>query len=839
MLYFHIKDVDNKLIIEIVKASVNKDQLLHIQSRKLYPEDIQKNFDVDLASFIITEQFKAQRAKGHLVSKNTIEMNLLLFSDTLINQLIDLIKEQNLVFFNRQRLKIEKTKIALLFKCQKLNETLKVQPLLDLKTTLFQLNDATFFNSYIVIAQNKLYFLKEELERCWVKIFKKELNCLEKNEAKDFLADFKNQIIFEEIKRKHTEPILVLNDPSGISARLKFKYDIDVFEINSLIGDHVRNYELEKSLVKDLIDAGYVNKNNQNIFYCPQPKVFEALSLLIEIGWTVFSFQNKKVLLETSHNIEVKKVDSSLQLDAQICFQDDRKINTESILDACLKKQNLFEMSDGVGLIDSAKYQKKLQCFLEEKAPLLTIAKLSYIEALDDNLDKHLYDLKSIFMRKSDYPMVLPNKTFLGDLFNYQKLGLNWLNFLYENRLAAFLADEMGLGKTVQILAFFSLLRNFCPVLIVAPKSLINNWKSEFKRFLPSAMVTDYYGPNRSDSFNLNSFVITTYGTLKEDVEKLAHIKFECIVLDESSFIKNNQTKANQAVSKLNSSFKICLNGTPIENNIDELISQFNFLIPNLINKKLSHQKINSLISPFLLKRTKKSVEIELPEKREQIVYVEMDEMQEIEYNRILSDARKSFSSKDEIKAKKMHVFEALLRLRQICCDPSLIGSNAQSAKLEEVLSDINSVISSHKLIVFSQFTKILQKFKNKLQGHKVLYFDGKTPIKEREKLVNSFQNEEEPCIFLMSLKAAGYGLNLQSADYVFIFDPWWNEAVENQAIDRAHRIGRSRSLIAKKYLTINTIEEKIYRLKLNKLKTSELFTPQNLSTDDLYDLLY
>ncbi len=836
MFFFNINTLDDKLSIEIIKGSRKDSKLVKTESRKIYKDDIKKKLPA-FSSFIIENQIKALRSKGHSVSSDTVEMNNLAFDENILMKLVEKLQDVEIVFFNKSKINIERSSADLVFKCKKSNDTLKVSPFVKAKDALFKISECSFINESIVVVSKGLYVFGSKIEKRWLKILKQDHIVLEKRDAKYFLEDFELKIIFEEAIKKPPIPVLFLTDPGGISAKLKFKYDDLLVDAFSNEEAYVRCLKEEREFKNDLIESGYETKIGENAFYCPYPKVFEALKLLIEIGWQVVDHLKKTVVLEATSKIEIKRENNELKLNAQITF-DEELVETEPIFQTCLKQRNFLELGEKTALIDWNKYQKKIKCFIEEKSTSLPIAKIA-LTAKNEDLEESLLELRKTLVENKAFPEVLPSEKFLGKLLDYQKKGLSWLNFLYENKFSALLADEMGLGKTVQILAFFSRLRNFCPVIIIAPKSLVNNWKSEFKRFFPSADVSTYYGPDRKCSFKLNSFTITTYGTLREDAEKLSHVKFECVVLDESTFIKNDKTKTNKSASMLNANFKICLNGTPIENSIDDLVSQFNFLIPNLINSKMDDKKIHSTIAPFLLKRTKSSVEVDLPEKIEQIVYVDMSEEQKSVYDEILNNAKASFNSKEAVKKNKMHVFEILLRLRQVCCDPFLIESNAPSSKLSQALSDIKSVALSHKILVFSQFTKMLRRIKDKLNGYKVLYLDGQTSINERMSMIEEFQNGDSPCVFLISLKAAGYGLNLQAADYVFIFDPWWNEAVEKQAIDRAHRLGRSRSLIAKKYLTIDSIEEKIYRLKLDKLKASDHFIPQSLDSDDLYHLLH
>ena len=542
MFFFNIKALDNKLSIEIIKGSIKNSKLVKTESRIIYAEDIKKKLP-NLSSFIIENQIKALRSKGHAVSSDTVEMNSLVFDENILMRLLAKLQDTDLVFFNKSKVDIESDPINLVFKCKKSNDALEIRPYVKTKAALLKAKECSFINESIAVVSEILYFFSFKLERRWLKVLKQDHTFLEKREAKYFLEDFECQIIFEEALKKPPIPVLFLADPGGISAKLMFKYEDRLVDSSSNEEAYIRCLKEEKEFKNDLAESGYEAMAGENIFYCPYPKVFEALKLLIEIGWQVIDYQKKNVVLETESKLEIKQEDSRLKLNAQITF-DEEIIGTEVIFQACLKQKNFLELGDRTALIDCGKYQKKIKSFLDEGKTSFPIAKIALI-AGTDNLEESLFDLKEALMKNREFPEVLPSEKFSGKLLDYQKKGLNWLNFLYENKFSALLADEMGLGKTVQILAFFSRLRNFYPVMIIAPKSLINNWKSEFKRFLPSAHVSTYYGPDRDCSFKLNSFTITTYGTLREDAEKLSLIKFECVVLDESTFIKNEIGRAH------------------------------------------------------------------------------------------------------------------------------------------------------------------------------------------------------------------------------------------------------------------------------------------------------
>jgi SNF2 family DNA or RNA helicase len=401
----------------------------------------------------------------------------------------------------------------------------------------------------------------------------------------------------------------------------------------------------------------------------------------------------------------------------------------------------------------------------------------------------------------------------------------------------------------VQLLAFLSQLKLTAPVLIVMPTSLLFNWKNEIEKFLAHASVYLHHGPQRSGELSFlakQALILTSYSTLRQDLALLSALHYHCVILDEAQMIKNAHTQVAQAVFALQADFRLSITGTPIENHLGELWSQFRFLIPDLFqSEKLFYaeveasssdrrylEKIRKKIKPFFLRRTKEEVAKDLPERIDQIVLVEMSSEQREIYEGFLSGIRSNLIAKvslDGLAKHRMEVLEALLRLRQICCHPLLVDQQLDqqtpnlSAKMELVLQDVAMAIEEKKkVLVYSQFTSLLQLLAKEFKERSwpFVYLDGNTV--DREKRVESFQNDREIPLFLISLKAGGVGLNLTAADYVFLFDPWWNEAVENQAINRAHRIGRQETVIAKRYITVGTIEEKMMKMKEAKRSLAE-----------------
>ncbi|MGO9260443.1 MAG: SNF2-related protein [Bryobacteraceae bacterium] len=436
---------------------------------------------------------------------------------------------------------------------------------------------------------------------------------------------------------------------------------------------------------------------------------------------------------------------------------------------------------------------------------------------------------------------------FVGQLRDYQREGLGWMEFLRRFAFGGCLADDMGVGKTAQVLALFETRRELraggqpvAPSLVVVPRSLVFNWKQESERFTPQLRVLDYTGLAREGAdFAGYDVVVTTYGTLRRDAVRLKDVEFDYVVLDESQAIKNAGTESAKAVRLLRGNHRLALSGTPVENHLGELWSLFEFLNPGMLGAasvfKLAgaaarnpDEETRALLAhalrPFILRRTKEQVARELPAKTEQTVYCEMAPAQRRLYNELKQHYRQSLLGRIEregMAKSKIQVLEALLRLRQAACHPGLLDQRRlaePSAKLDVLLEQLEEVIGSgHKALVFSQFTSFLAIVRHRLEAAGMVYeyLDGAT--RDRQERVERFQNDPDCPLFLISLKAGGLGLNLTAAGYVFLLDPWWNPAVEAQAVDRAHRIGQTRQVFAYRLIAKDTVEEKVLELQKSK----------------------
>ncbi len=467
-------------------------------------------------------------------------------------------------------------------------------------------------------------------------------------------------------------------------------------------------------------------------------------------------------------------------------------------------------------------------------------------------------------------------QNFNGTLRPYQLAGLTWLEFLAENKLSGILADDMGLGKTVQLIAHICLAKERGsldkPFLVLCPTSVRPNWLSELKRFAPHLTVTDFAGSDRArflSQIASSEIVVTTYPLIARDIDSLKDISFHAIALDEAQAIKNPDTQVSQAVRQLKADYRLSCSGTPMENHLGELWSQFDFLLPGLLGDKKTFKKhirkpiedendlglrrsLSQRVRPFILRRTKGEVESDLPEKTVIIKGVDLEGAQRDLYETVRLTSTKLV--RDEIakhgfQKSQILILDALLKLRQVCCDPRLVKLASaqkvkQSAKLEalkEMMDELRE--EGRKTLIFSQFTSMLDLIEQELVADDIPFVTIRGDTKDRSTPVKQFQNSDIP-FFLLSLKAAGTGLNLTAADTVIHYDPWWNPAVEDQATDRAHRIGQDKNVFVYKLITQGTIEQRMIELQDRKRALAESIydkagglTP-SFSENDLENLL-
>jgi non-specific serine/threonine protein kinase len=484
------------------------------------------------------------------------------------------------------------------------------------------------------------------------------------------------------------------------------------------------------------------------------------------------------------------------------------------------------------------------------------------------NLEKRLNTFESI----PPYPL---GDSFNGTLRSYQQEGFKWLYFLHDYGLAGCLADDMGLGKTVQTLALLQTLKQNQKLntsLLVVPVSAIPNWEAEIQSFAPGIRFHRHMGSLRdkhTENWSTFDLIITSYATIRNDIAFVKDMEFDYIILDEAQHIKNASSQTAKGIKILNAKNRLALSGTPVENNSMELWSLFEFLIPGYLgtqkwfNKQFAQaiekdQELNKtellkkMIYPFILRRKKGDVEKELPEKTEIIERLYMGVEQAAIYAQTAEFYRNQLEQEMNdkgVSGSSIKILEGMLRLRQICLFPQLVDDEYKdmaSTKFNHLLGLLEDILAEgHKVLIFSQFVQALKIIKQHcdIEGIDYSYIDGSVTLKDREQAITNFQEKETTGVFLLSLKAGGVALNLTAADYVIIFDPWWNPAVEAQAIDRSHRIGQTRRVMVYRMVMQNTIEEKMLELQERKktlvdnLITADTDSFKNLTRDDVMNL--
>ena len=548
----------------------------------------------------------------------------------------------------------------------------------------------------------------------------------------------------------------------------------------------------------------------------------------------------------------------------------EQKVTVADVKKALANKQQFVPLSDGTLGILPEEWIKKYSLLFrvgEGKTSHMKLSKyhFSVIEELylERNEEELFIQLEEKYERLKNNHSIKPVEApahLKSILRPYQESGFQWLNYLREVQWGGILADDMGLGKTIQALSFIHHLKQeqgTLKALVVCPTTLMFNWQNEITKFTPGLHFYIHHGGGRvRDSlFKENiDVIITTYGTLRSDIKQFVEVPFDYVILDESQAIKNPSSKVTKAACLLKSRNRLCLSGTPLQNNTFDIFAQMNFLNPGMLGsieffkqefsvpidkfgEKEQKDHLRKLLYPFILRRTKEQVAKDLPEKQEMILFCEMGDEQRKIYDAYRNDYRDKILGVVDtqgVQKSQLTILQGLMKLRQICDSPAIVNEQEKfpnvSVKLEEIGREITENISNHKALIFSQFLGMLALIKEKMKDLGVVYeyFDGSTSAQDREKAINHFQNDEECRVFLISLKAGGVGLNLTAADYVYIVDPWWNPAVEQQAIDRTHRIGQTKNIFAYRMICTDTVEDKILKLQDRKRALA-----RDLITDD------
>lgn len=782
------------------------------------------------------------------------------------------------------------------FAVEKKDGKLKLQTLVDINGTKYSLDDFQRFG-FLLMSRNEYYILSfrdfKTLE--WIGEF--DFTLVENNFSlfeseilarlqTDYTVDT-NHIFSETILSPEPINRIYLNELSGSFLMITPQWKYDEFLIEGAFEEfhrtkvHGKSYAIKRNEEKekaflDLMQSFHSNFPNQlhkGYFYISfadaQKKQWflKAYHKMLELNIELAGLDMLKHFRLSSHKAEasfsvVEQSDQLIRIKASVQFGSE-KISLTELQKTLMAGQHAVLLKDGsLGVLGEEWLQKYSTIFKHGKinGDIITVA--SWMAIHQSTEDEGLSLRKTIpenwwarwkqWQEKNEPVFDLPASV-QATLRPYQQKGFEWMMLLSELGAGVCLADDMGLGKTLQTISFLAsqIIEPHAKALIVCPASLIYNWQAEINKFAPSLSVTVYHGPARNtDCFtDSTQVIISTYGTVRSDIDRISPIHWLAVVLDESHQIKNPHAQVTQAIHTLIARYRIALSGTPVMNNTFDLYSQLNFAVPGMFGSREFFKKeyadpidifgdeeklksLNKLTAPFILRRTKEQVATDLPEKTEMIRWCEMGPAQKQQYEEIRDQVKSSLLDniqKKGLNNSKIYLLQAITRLRQICNSPLLLPEHertcSDSIKTDILMDELCNKLGGHKAIVFSQFSSMLDLLAAECQKRNLDYyhFDGQTPPAARAKMVDAFQSEDDKTpVFLISLKAGNAGLNLTAADYVFLFDPWWNTAVQQQAINRTHRIGQTKSVFAYQMICKDTIEEKIIAIQQKKQKLSD-----------------
>lgn len=767
----------------------------------------------------------------------------------------------------------------------------------------------------IFYGKNYSYFLIDnKMHKCLPKVENRNLELLEvykknytqsiifnENNLRNFFAivvpKIKDNFEIKNIDKEQIEKympkdlyvkiFLDYNEKGYIIADVKFCYgNVEFNPIKNVNLEITRNAIQENEVLDTFVQTGFMlDSANARLVLANDEKIYNFLSKEIEDYMKKFEvlvaedFKKKDIKKIKIKSIGVKIENNLLDINLE-----DFKFNIYEIKDIINKyklRKKFYRLKDGTyisleknssldfleNLTDNIEIEDE---DVEENSIKLPIYRALYLEKIfknmpNTNIQKNEYYknmISQIEDRQIDLSTKIPPKL-NAELRTYQKIGYKWLRTLEQYKMGGILADDMGLGKTIQLLAvILSYVQknkgNVKPSIIICPSSLALNWYNEIQKFTPTLkalVISDDYLERKRKIEEIGKYqvIITSYDSLKRDIDLYENYCFKYVVADEAQYIKNNNTKNSKAIKTINAETKFALTGTPIENSLSELWSIFDFIMPGYLYKYKKFKelyetpiikeqnedvmnKLKKQIEPFVLRRTKGEVLTELPDKIVTILNNEMSEEQYNIYMSYMAQARKEIMSQIDINGfekSQIKILSLLMRLRQICCHPKLFlrEYEGESSKLNQCIEIIqDAVLGGHKILLFSSYTSMFEIIEEKLKniGVKYLKLTGQTKVGERIELVDKFNTDENIKVFLISLKAGGTGLNLTGADMVIHYDPWWNLSAENQATDRTYRIGQKRNVQVYKLITKNSIEEKIYELQQKKAKLID----NMLSTD-------
>lgn len=904
-LSLYIKDMTNTGIILGLKASIMGNKPYVIKSIDTFLDDLKNNKHIKIGQGFDTHNYEIDGQSRNLLRelfllrqeliKSGKKINTDYISFEALSRLISYQINQEIYYLDEEFL-IKNRLDDILLHIDYISET----------EYLVKLKKASFFeklsSNLVVNKANKIFYILDDTQLNKIKLLDSfdETNrefVVSGEEAKEFLMDivpniyndfeikFDNRFEFKIIDDRFSAALYCYLENRVIKIRADFKYgNVSVNERSEKVLIK-RNYNKENLVIQGLINQGYL--------YNPDEKCFN-----IEASKKQYYFLTKNIF-SMRQDYEVY-LDDTLQnailnFDASSISIDIKGDNDQDYFDISfdIPEVDPSEIDNIIASINAKKEYHRLNndTFLRLNDSRLLMQLLFLKDVIGDNshtLNTYRVPVYKSFLVKEKASKLFTNitvneefdqyveqivqiKELDSDVFksenyklrNYQVEGVKWLTSLYKSRLGALLADEMGLGKTLQVISFFDV-NKINNALIILPKALLYNWKHEFDKYSPNqkVIILDGHKLNRENAIKTltgNEILLISYGTLINDYDSFEGRKFDCVVIDEAQYIKNPTTKTSRTTKKVDGNFFIALTGTPIENNLLEFWSIFDYIIPGYLNDSKSFtaqyitpkhsleksiKTLKDITNPFILRRTKDKVLTEIPDKIITNLYCEMEDVQKNLYAKYLEDIhKKSTEIYNPIEA-----LAAITRLRQIAIDPKLYMPaydkvSAKTQMFEEIIGEI--IDAKEKVIVFSQFTSVLKNLSRTLDNKAIKYYylDGETKPKQRLMDVERFNKNSVP-VYLISLKAGGVGLNLTSASKVIIYDPWWNPAVEAQAIDRTHRLGQSKKVQVFRFLTKDSIEEQIYRLNEVKSHLAKDLLDQDinfinsLSRDEIKDLL-
>ncbi|RDW22364.1 helicase SNF2 [Oceanobacillus arenosus] len=787
-------------------------------------------------------------------------------------------------------------------------ETLPFQFLLtksendELMLKMDEIKDATYFRGYeMLFHQGIFYFPKKEQIPIVEEVSRFGMGDLQlpitKKQADIFMSEViptLRRIGKVEASEKVTEEIVQV--PLKAKLYLEVKADWIIGKLEYHYGGHVidpfngrkqgdviiiRDVEKEQQIMQ-LIEHANFHYNGKDLYIEADEEemydfLFHVVPLLDDYVELFMTAEIHHLIVENdpapSTSVRLESSTNLLEIGFNIDGVDDSEIN--KILDAVIEKKRYYRLQSGALMSLEGEEFASMQQFFQDmeirkqdiqdgnvQVPVYRGTQLDELIDMKKNYDPSFRELLHQLRSPEEQVYELP-ENLNASLRSYQMTGFQWFKSLSYYHLGGILADDMGLGKTLQSIAYIASepSENGWPHLIVAPSSVVYNWKNEFEKFVPDLNVAILTGqPTErhqkiAESMEMDVW-ITSYATLRQDIDIYRELTFQSFILDEAQFIKNYATKTSKAMREIKATRRFALSGTPIENTIDELWAIFQVILPGLMPnqrnfKQLSNEKIAMLTRPFILRRLKKDVLKELPEKIESVSVSELTKDQKdlyVGYLRQVQQEAAQSMKESGFNRNRMKILAGLTRLRQICCHPSLFIENYQggSSKLEQLMDTVKSALENGKrMLIFSQFTSMHELIIEQLakEGIDYFYLNGSTPAKDRVDMSERFNNGEKN-IFLISLKAGGTGLNLTGADTVILYDLWWNPAVEDQATGRAHRFGQKNVVQVIRLITEGTIEEKIYELQQKKRELiDQVIQPgetmlSSLSEDDVRKLL-